>query len=100
MSRVVKALQLIASELVSNAITHGAGEIELCVAVHDRQARLEVSDEAVDCEAVLSWRDERPSQPYPTGGRGLGIVEAYSDRWGCNLDGDTKTVWAEIDLTG
>ena len=92
---VMQSLQLIASELITNAVDHGAGDIELCVAVHDRQARLEVTDEAVDCDVVII-----PLDVDGVRGRGLRLVEAYSQRWGCKLvDNNTKKmVWAEIDL--
>jgi anti-sigma regulatory factor (Ser/Thr protein kinase) len=49
---VLEAVQLIVSELVTNAIRHAHGEIELCVAVADRVVRIEVSDASPDHRAV------------------------------------------------
>ncbi|MFF4018893.1 ATP-binding protein [Streptomyces sp. NPDC001843] len=52
---------------------------------------------------VTDTRPERlPSRTAPpsadeTSGRGLLLVQAYADRWGCDIrDAYTKTVWAEV----
>ena len=94
-NEAIQALELIGSELVTNAIRHTAeGAIELCVAAHSRQVRIEVSDHDPDCNAaVVPMRDD-----WAAGGRGLRLVEAYSARWGCTVDGPRKIVWAELDV--
>jgi anti-sigma regulatory factor (Ser/Thr protein kinase) len=89
---VLEAVQLIVSELVTNAIRHARGEIELCVAVVGTTVRIEVTDESPDCEAVIVQMDDalRPN------GRGLRMVEAFSRSWGCRTGPDRKVVWAEV----
>ena len=89
---VLEAVQLIVSELVTNAIRHAHGEIELCVAVADRVVRVEVSDESPDCEAVKVPLDDM----LGSNGRGLRLVEAFSKAWGCNIGSHRKVVWAEV----
>jgi anti-sigma regulatory factor (Ser/Thr protein kinase) len=89
---VLEAVQLIVSELVTNAIRHAHGEIELCVAVGDRVVRVEVTDETPSCEPVKVPLEDT----MRTHGRGLRLVEAFSKTWGCDVGPDRKVVWAEI----
>jgi len=89
---VLEAVQLIVSELVTNAIRHAHGEIELCVAVADHAVRVEVSDESPDHRAAKVPLDDT----LRTSGRGLRLVEAFSKAWGCEAGPDRKVVWAEI----
>ena len=93
---VLEAVQLIVSELVTNAIRHAHGEIELCVAVVDTLVRIEVTDESPDCEAVKVPMHDDVLQPN---GRGLRMVEAFSRSWGCRVGPDRKVVWAEVRFT-
>ena len=94
---VLEAVQLIVSELVTNAIRHAHGEIELCVAVVDNLVRVEVTDESPDCEAVMVVpMDDDGLRPN---GRGLRMVDAFSRSWGCRTGPDRKVVWAEVRFT-
>ncbi|MET8437463.1 ATP-binding protein [Streptomyces sp900116325] len=45
---------------------------------------------------------DEPDDDQPTGGRGLLLVEALADRWGCTPreSGPGKTVWAECIVPG
>jgi serine/threonine-protein kinase RsbW len=84
---------LAASELVTNAISHGRDPIELRADVTDNTVHLEVCD----CGAPLRDNVNYP-QPWSTTGRGLAIVEAVSRKWGVDWHGDAgKTVWAELE---
>ena len=89
---VIDAFRLIVSELITNAILHAVGAIELCVAVHSGQARVEVTDEGRDCDVVVI---PIASEEH---GRGLRVVDATADRWGCRPTDHGKMIWAEIDL--
>jgi anti-sigma regulatory factor (Ser/Thr protein kinase) len=89
---VLEAVQLIVSELVTNAIRHAHGQIELCVAVADRVVRIEVSDESPGSEAVKLPLDDT----LGSNGRGLRLVEAFSKAWGCDIGSHRKVVWAEV----
>jgi hypothetical protein len=35
---------------------------------------------------------------WDVSGRGLRLIDAYSQRWGCIVDGDRKIVCAELDV--
>ncbi|MFE5077581.1 ATP-binding protein [Streptomyces halstedii] len=73
---VASSVVLVVSELVTNAIKHGYGEVELEIRVVSGTISVSVTDEN-PAPAVLK-------QPGPddTSGRGMALVEAYSDRWG------------------
>jgi anti-sigma regulatory factor (Ser/Thr protein kinase) len=86
------AALLVLSELVTNAVLHGAEPIEVYVCRDHDLLRIEVSDGGPRTDGVVprSQGDPRP------GGRGLHIVNSLADRWG-TTDSDTgKTVWAEM----
>lgn len=90
-------ITLVASELCANAVRHGhvAGRdfhVFLSAVPATGTVRIEVSD----------TRGERlphiPTTAPEDGGRGLLLVEALADRWGCSpraTGGPGKTVWAE-----
>ncbi|MCH9718632.1 MAG: ATP-binding protein [Actinomycetia bacterium] len=82
---------LIASELVTNAATHGIGEVSLHLRVSGSLLRIEVHDEQV--EALPETRAPGDTEP---GGRGLHLVAALSSNWGWEVGAHTKTIWAEI----
>ena len=80
---------LVISELVTNAVQYGAGDIHLRVAFDGRRVTGDVSDEGM-----------RFTQPLPThaagkiGGHGLYLVERVADSWGV-AEGSSR-VWFEI----
>lgn len=79
---------LIVSELVTNSVRHSKSEdIDLRVASHDGQIRVEVSDEGP------GFTRESPRGE----GMGLDLVEKLADRWGL-ASGERFTVWAELSL--
>jgi anti-sigma regulatory factor (Ser/Thr protein kinase) len=84
-------LALVVSELVTNAIEHGAGPVDLVTRRCDGGVQLDVST------AVTSGRPER-LEPSPTrsSGRGLWIVDTLASRWGHRDYGQRRTVWARF----
>lgn len=96
---VVDDAVLVASELVSNALKHArpldSGKIQVAWAV---------AGESVDVAVTDGGSPTRPLVTHPPisalGGRGLGIVERLSSRWGVQEDGDAFTVWAAVPLAG
>ncbi len=90
-----QVLELLSSELLANAVLHGAAgtEIGLRMALADGVVRVSVADEGERNPVVLH------NEPTAPNGRGMAIVEAMSSRWGVDeRDDGGKTVWYELDL--
>jgi anti-sigma regulatory factor (Ser/Thr protein kinase) len=88
-------VELLVSEIVTNAILHATSAPELSVMLFDDRVRVEVRDEDDDRAPRL-----RPSpEPTATSGRGLAIVDALSSAWGIDTQrGIGKCVWFEVGL--
>ncbi|MCX4437624.1 MULTISPECIES: SpoIIE family protein phosphatase [Streptomyces] len=91
LDHLVATVQLIVSELVTNAIRYGGGPICLRLIQH-QVLTCEVSDS--------NTSHPRPRQPHTIdeNGRGLFLVAQLSRRWGSRSATDGKVVWAEQDL--
>ena len=85
-------LELAVSELVSNAIIHGDGLIDVRLAVAGDCIRLEVADQGGGHTAPR--RSRRQASEF-VGGWGLDLVERLSDAWGHSRDGGRTLVWME-----
>ncbi|WP_351230678.1 SpoIIE family protein phosphatase [Streptomyces sp. NPDC002133] len=83
--------KLIVSELVTNAVRHGTGPIDLRLTRH-QVLTVEVSD-----TDACSPRP-RNASPSNENGRGLAIVSQLSRRWGTRPTPGGKVIWAEADL--
>jgi anti-sigma regulatory factor (Ser/Thr protein kinase) len=88
--------ELIAAELVANAIRHtpsgeAGGEFTVSIWSKPGWARIEVADEGAGQWSPLAGDGE---DEY---GRGLAIVAALAERFGHDVNvGGAQTVWAEI----
>jgi anti-sigma regulatory factor (Ser/Thr protein kinase) len=88
-----EAVELVVSELVTNALLHAPDSptITLRLAMTGVAVRVMVSDRH---PGELNRTD---LDRWSEGGRGVGIVEALSNRWGTEPNGsDGKTVWCEL----
>ncbi|MDO0924407.1 SpoIIE family protein phosphatase [Streptomyces sp. TG1A-8] len=85
--------ELVASELVTNAIRHGGGGDVALRLIHDRTLVCEVGDSS---QTQPRLRRARLSDE---GGRGLFLVAQMCRRWGSRYTTDGKTIWAEQSLT-
>jgi anti-sigma regulatory factor (Ser/Thr protein kinase) len=88
-------LELIAAELVSNAILHSPsgqndGHFTVSVLTGDGWARVEVSDTGTG-----EWHPPAGTDLDAEYGRGLAIVAALADKFGHNATATGQTVWAE-----
>lgn len=88
----VPASLLVISELVTNAIAHGGGPIQVLLDHRDDVVRVEVSDSG-DGGPRLA-----PLEPESSGGRGLHIVGEFARTWGVRRGSQGKTVWADVPL--
>jgi two-component sensor histidine kinase len=87
---VIEIAQLLTSELVTNALQHGAGSISVEVARSRNLLRVSVDDESSDRPRRTSGGAE------DVRGRGLMLVEALSARWGVIARDRGKRVWFEL----
>jgi anti-sigma regulatory factor (Ser/Thr protein kinase) len=88
----VEDLVLVVSELVTNAVVHGAGDVTLVVGVGDDGG---VQVEVADDEPAMPERLRVPVDAES--GRGLLLVSRLARRWGVRGRGDVgKVVWAEL----
>ncbi len=84
--------KLLTSELVTNAVLHGRGQITLSACLQDGRLVVEVADEGSGFEYAVGQRSFDHLR-----GRGLAIVDAESARWGIG-DGITH-VWFELTVS-
>jgi anti-sigma regulatory factor (Ser/Thr protein kinase) len=85
-------VELLTSELVSNAIEHARSAGRLVLELGPTVVRVEVAD------ANPLPPTPRVAQPGDIGGRGLYLVDHLSTRWGVDHDRPSsgKTVWFEL----
>ncbi|MEU5100886.1 MULTISPECIES: SpoIIE family protein phosphatase [unclassified Streptomyces] len=85
--------ELIASELVTNAIRYAQSPIQLRLILEEHSLICEVSDGSTTTPHL------RRARTYDEGGRGLFIVAQLAERWGTRHGRHGKTIWAEL-ITG
>lgn len=87
---VAEDAALVVTELVSNAVDHATGPLELTVSRTVQGIRIDVADQSP------AMPQPRPVQVDSARGRGLIIVAALSRDWGTTPTTRGKTVWAEL----
>jgi anti-anti-sigma regulatory factor len=85
------AAEVIASELVTNAVRHAGTSIDLRVTLRDHQLRVSVRDGVGERLARMQTPAESDDH-----GRGLLIVDAVANAWGNVPVGEGKVVWASL----
>jgi anti-sigma regulatory factor (Ser/Thr protein kinase) len=85
----VERIELVVSELVTNAYLHGSPPIDVTLEVHHGVVRVDVTDGSPDTS---------PHSPTDTevGGRGLKIMRAVSAHHGVDVANGHKSVWCEV----
>ncbi|MER5916089.1 SpoIIE family protein phosphatase [Streptomyces sp. NPDC001982] len=91
MEPLIATVELIVSELVTNAIRYGGGPVRLRLIQH-QVLTCEVSD------AGTSHPRPRHPRTLDENGRGLFLVAQLSRRWGSRSVSDGKVVWSDQDL--
>ncbi|SEK27753.1 SpoIIE family protein phosphatase [Streptacidiphilus jiangxiensis] len=91
LDELVDTVELLVSELATNALRHGRGDIRV---------RL-LRDSVLVCEV---WDNgyaqprQRRARDTDEGGRGLQLVSLLADRWGSRRTPNGKAVWFELGL--
>jgi anti-sigma regulatory factor (Ser/Thr protein kinase) len=86
-------VELIVSELVTNAVRAGSANVIVCVGFQNGQngkVIVRVTDQA------SGWPEQREASVHDAGGRGLPLVSALSAAWGVRMADTGKVVWAEV----
>ncbi|GAA1988266.1 SpoIIE family protein phosphatase [Catenulispora subtropica] len=91
MQEVAFTVELVVSELVTNAIRHGAPPVQLRL-IRGTALLCEVSDGSNTSPHL------RRAQIFDEGGRGLLLVAQLAQRWGTRHRAVGKTIWAEFGL--
>lgn len=81
---------LLVSEVATNALIHGVGEVRVRVVPSPTSVRIEVHDGSPIAPTA------RAATEYDEGGRGIALVEALSSAWGSEPTEHGKTVWFEV----
>jgi anti-sigma regulatory factor (Ser/Thr protein kinase) len=90
-AEVLDSVELMVSELATNCVRHASTQFDLTVSRHRGTIRVEVTDRSGGTPTMRSPAPDEPS------GRGLQIVNMFSDSWGVDHQkAKGKTVWFTI----
>jgi anti-sigma regulatory factor (Ser/Thr protein kinase) len=89
---VAHTAELLVSELVTNAVTHGRGVVRLAIECIDQSLSVTVSDDDPTAPQVMQ------AELMALGGRGLRMIDALASSWGVtpHRDGTGKDVWFRL----
>jgi anti-sigma regulatory factor (Ser/Thr protein kinase) len=100
------AAALLTSELVANAVVHGAGPIRVVVAITDGSLEVGVSDLHPHPPRVRAPEDRLNQTAPPAGsgsmqwvregGRGMLLVQHLAEAWGTSPAAEGKQVWFRL----
>lgn len=88
-------LQLVVSELVTNAVLHARSTVEIAISVGEGIIELSVADADNRLPVIRS-----ASEVWDEGGRGLTLVSALSDDWGVAHRCHGKHIWVRMPAPG
>ena len=81
---------LITSELATNAVTHGDSAFRASISLSGNVVRITVQDTASGSPRT------RALGPWSVHGRGMALIEALSQSWGCERLDEGKVLWVEL----
>ena len=92
---VVSDVELLVSELVTNAVIHARSASRVTLDYEGSRVRVTVADESPARPELLEHRADSIT------GRGLFLVDQIAHRWGIDTDREPagKRVWFELDTT-
>ena len=85
--------ELLACELVTNAVRHATDAAQVTVAVLRRGGVVHVDVVDDGCTGLPHWRE---ADGHDEGGRGFLLVNALAERWGFLRERSGTCVWFEI----
>jgi anti-sigma regulatory factor (Ser/Thr protein kinase) len=90
---VIDEASLLTTELMSNAVEHGSGVVDMEIAVHDGLLHVGVHDSSVELP-----EEGDGTSANPEAGRGIWLVQSIARDWGSDTSGKEpgKTVWFEL----
>jgi|SRR5471030_1311595 anti-sigma regulatory factor (Ser/Thr protein kinase) len=90
---VIDEASLLTTELMSNAVEHGSGVVDLEIAVHGGLLHVGVHDSSVELP-----KEGDGTSASLEGGRGIWLVHSIARDWGSDASGKEpgKTVWFEL----
>ncbi|MFI5998733.1 SpoIIE family protein phosphatase [Streptomyces sp. NPDC051362] len=93
------ALELMVSEIVTNALVHAGSDVDVRLRAFEDQVRLEVrdSDSNPPVPSPLALAEEENAEAEH--GRGMLIVEALAEDWNSSPNGRGKTVALSVPIT-
>ncbi|WP_329563118.1 ATP-binding SpoIIE family protein phosphatase [Kitasatospora sp. NBC_01266] len=94
-SELIDTAELLASELVTNAIRHTDRDAMFTARLYREDAREPRLRIEVEDESDL-WPKRRTPGEQASSGRGLMLVEALADAWGVEPRGSGKRMWFEL----
>jgi anti-sigma regulatory factor (Ser/Thr protein kinase) len=89
-SDAIDTVQLLVSELVTNAVLHTEDSIEVTATVTATRITVEVIDRNPTKPVVRDYGHDAAT------GRGLRLVDALADAWGVRNEADRKAVWFRV----
>lgn len=82
---------MLTSELVTNAVRHGAGPVGVHATWGDGHVRVEVEEQS------SKWPEMQATDGGALNGRGLVLVDGLASSWGVLARVTGKTVWFTVD---
>ena len=86
---VADTVEVVVTELATNALCHGAGSRTVIISASPYHLHVAVRDGSAEVPHIRELGDDEH-------GRGLRIVEALSTAWGSTPTRDGKVVWATV----
>jgi len=89
-------MQVLASEVVTNALIHAHSRVDLRLRKYPDRIRVEVQDSDPNPPIPTTLLEDEAGNEEAENGRGLLIVEALANAWGSSPAGRGKITWFEL----
>ncbi|MFB7778685.1 SpoIIE family protein phosphatase [Streptomyces bauhiniae] len=96
LSSLVENLEIMASELVTNALIHADTDVEVSIREYPDHIHFEARDTGVKPPIPAPITTSYEANATAEHGRGLNIVDVLSSAWGTSPHGKGKAVWFDV----